>query len=128
MSYARSPRAVCSTTIGTRFNAVSLNLSLLTMNLRRHELFEALGFVGDLCLREQMLDDLILEHARFDLRHHLAVAAVNLRRLLRILVRGRKLIDAPLSAGPVRFDPVLANQFLNEQADRDPPVRGGLET
>src|SRR5690606_3935916 len=127
MSYARSPRAVCSTTIGTRFRAVALTLVSLgtkkgvpppsfarvrcVQSSRRisgrrsmgpareapppkrdrkasgptgppfrsacHELLERPRLVRDLRALEKRLHDLILEHARLDLRHQLPARAVD---------------------------------------------------
>src|SRR5690606_27390182 len=164
MSYARSPRAVCSTTIGTRFRAVTLTLVSLgtkqgvptpsfarircvqssrrisgrgskgsvprgadpengssrhgafrprPFSSARHELLERSRLVRDLRALEKRLHDLILEHARLDLRHQLAARAVQACSFFGILVRCDQLVDATLRSGPVEFDPVGANEFLN---------------
>src|SRR5512134_3973658 len=129
MSYDRSPRAVCSTTIGTKFNAlVSTDRLPLRTQLRAHEFLETQIPRRASRTREQEVDDLVLEHRRLDLRHHGTVAAVELGRLLGFLVRRRQLLDALIDPALVEFDLVVTQKLLNEQTDRDTTLREGLET
>ena len=118
MSYDRSPRAVCSTTIGTKFNAlVSKYLLLDRPRLRAHEILEA--HAPSSCrfaARQQEIDNLILEHRRFDLSHHATIAAIELRGFLGFLVRRRQLLDALLDARLIELDLVLAQRALGSRA------------
>src|SRR5262245_8173628 len=125
MSYTRSPRAVCSTTIGTRFNALSFTLSPRPGASRSgaHELLEGQRLVARLRAPEQEVDHLILENAGLDLIHHATVRAVELRGLGRLLVRRRELLDSLLYARRVEPDLMMAHKLLNQEADRHAPLR-----
>ena len=75
------------------------------------------------CARcKQKIDDLIFQHARLNLRHHATIAPVELRGLVRFLVRRRQLLDPLFDPALVEFDLMLLEQFLDQQADRDPPL------
>src|SRR5687767_5796050 len=128
MSYDRSPRAVCSTTIGTKFKALVSNSMLLGLpRLRAHEVLEADVLRRAARARQQEVDDLILEHRSLDLRHHVAIASIELRGLVGFFVRRRQLLDSLLDTGLIQFDLVLSQKFLDQKPDRHAPLRGAFE-
>src|SRR5688572_16959720 len=116
MSYDRSPRAVCSTTIGTKFNALVSNLRAprSTGALGAHEILERHALRRAPRAREQKVHDLVLENRSLDLSHHATIAAVELRGLVGLFVRGRELLDALLETRFVELDLVLAQKLLNQ--------------
>ena len=114
MSYARSPRAVCSTTIGTRFNARSFMIGFVSPDW---VLRLAVGFVPKPVSSWKVIgasvtfgalhdpvDHLILEHHGLDLPHGLRVLLVRAARLLGIRIARRQLLDARLDALAVDRD------------------------
>src|SRR5436189_5042803 len=128
MSYDRSPRAVCSTTIGTKFNAlVSIRSFLGWPRSCTHEVLEADVLRRAGRARQQKVDDLVFEDRSLDLSHHATIAAVKLCGLVGFLVRGRQLLNSLLDTRLVEFDLVLAQQFLDQESDRHAPLRRALE-
>src|SRR6478735_10254168 len=98
MSYERSPRAVCSTTIGIRFNARSFIEGLLFSSIRfglteLRQLGEARGFLADLRLAENPIDRLLLEYLRLNLSHHLRVLQVGPSHFLGIRIGTREFVQ-----------------------------------
>src|SRR6185436_3445892 len=122
MSYDRSPRAVCSTTIGTKFKAlVSICSFLGSPRLRTHEVLEADVLRRAARARQQKVDDLVFENRGLDLSHHATIAAIELRGFVGLLVRRRQLLDSLLDTRLVEFDLVLPQKFLDQQPDRHAP-------
>ena len=94
MSYARSPRLVCSTTIGTRFRPFVSWLMRLSVLVGRTRITltgritswkdsacsVCVGALGD------PVDHLLFHHAVLQARHEMGVVAVQLNDLLRLLV------------------------------------------
>src|SRR5688572_25473175 len=116
MSYDRSPRAVCSTTIGTKFSALVSKCLLLSGQpwLGAHEILEAHALRGGGRACQQELHHLIFENRSLDLSHHATIAAVELCSFIGFFVRCRELLDALLDAGLVEFDLVFLQKFLDQ--------------
>src|ERR1700722_12235625 len=106
MSYERSPREVCSTTMGTRFNPRSFiercpigiavpcfNSSVSFCLAEARELPEARGLVDDLHLCDRPVQRLILEGGGFQLLHRLTAAEVLALGLLRVRIRSGDCIE-----------------------------------
>src|ERR1700683_5190265 len=102
MSYERSPREVCSTTMGTRFKPRSFMGFVLmgmcaswgrlrpvsTILSKTGELAKARGLVDDLHLRQCPVERLILQRRRLELLHGLAARKILPLGLLRVRVGG----------------------------------------
>src|SRR5262245_15323232 len=128
MSYDRSPRAVCSTTIGTKFNALVSKLLLLgPPRLRAHEVLERNVLRRAARTLQQEVDDLVLENRSLDLRHHATIAAIELRGFVGFFIRRRQLLDSLLDTRLIQFDLVLPQKFLDQQADGHAPLSRALE-
>src|SRR5215813_9774744 len=142
MSYARSPRAVCSTTIGTRFIDVlalidkSLTVlslpscfavpastdphsRLISARLRAeiHDLFERRRLLRDLGALQQIINHLIFEHHRLDLAAGLLILAIRLNRLRRIGILLGEIFDLRLHFPPIELDLRALDHFVDQQAD-----------
>lgn len=70
---------------------------------------------------------MILENRGLDLRHHAAIASIELRGLVGFFVRRRKLLDSLLDTRLIEFDLVLPQKLLDQEPDRHAPLRGAFE-
>src|SRR3954469_18228684 len=108
MSYERSPRAVCSTTMGIRFRPRSFierllfSIGLDLAELR--QLGEGRGFLADLCLAENPFDRLLLEYLRLYLPHHLRVLQVGSSHFLWVRIRTGEFVQLFLHGFAAHFD------------------------
>src|SRR3569833_3782652 len=107
MSYARSPRAVCSTTIGTRCKARSFMLPSLghssadcrlVVLAETRQLRKRGGLLSDLRLSDDPVHYLIFQYRRLDLTHRVLVLQVGASHIVGIRIRRREDVQARLHA------------------------------
>src|ERR1700722_7871240 len=128
MSYARSPREVCSTTIGTRFKArvgswITVVPRRKFLACRTHRFSEAKRLCGHLRMLGDPFGDLVLEHAILQAAHELGIALVKFNYPLWLFVRrsdgGQRFGDTTA----VDAHAILAREFAHQQTGDDAPAR-----
>src|SRR3954464_15618074 len=93
MSYARSPREVCSTTTGTRLRPwgacwfdIDFSRAGGASRTGTHDFSETQGLLGELSVFGDPFDDLVFHHAALQALHQLGVARIKFNDLLGLFV------------------------------------------
>src|SRR5579859_5091315 len=122
MSYARSPREVCSTTIGTRFKSrivsivsnLGADCSGSVSTCRAHGLTEGQRLRAHVSMLGDPFGNLVFEHPVLQAAHELGIALIEFNYPLRLLVgrgdRGERFGDAAVVDAYV----VLTGQFTDQ--------------
>src|SRR3954447_24178770 len=94
MSYARSPREVCSTTTGTRLRPcgacwfdIDFSRAGGASRTGTHDFIETQGLLDQLSVFCDPFDNLVFHHATLQALHQLGIARVKFNDLLGFLVR-----------------------------------------
>src|SRR6478672_9935940 len=129
MSYARSPRLVCSTTIGTRLRAL-VRWSMgsrygLAPGLLADRFLEADRLVGVRRAFGDPVDDLLFHHAVLQALHELGIVAVQINDLLRLFVGGGDEAHRLVQAGLLQAELVAAGHLAHQQRDQH-ALAGGI--
>src|SRR5271156_344271 len=148
MSYARSPRAVCSTTIGTRLSArvvmdsrlldYLIHLRLVRTGLGKfksaalggssavkvHYFFESRSPLVHRSMRQNPFHYLVFERQTLHLPHRIRVLQVRTLQGGRIAVRADHFVEPCVRAGRIEHDVLAPDDVVDEQAQRRSAPRG----
>src|SRR6185437_2763265 len=131
MSYARSPRPLCSITIGIRPSPLGSSIVRLrqwfvralparsAVAARPHHGIEGRRLVGHRRACEDPVDDVLLEHGGLEVAEALGLLVMPAYHGLRLLVGLRMLVhEFPDLLGP-RFEMLVLHEFGHHQPERD---------
>src|SRR5580700_329006 len=130
MSYERSPREVCSTTIGTRFKPRSfmvLSVCLSGGLAKACQFTECRRLIDNFHLPVCPVDSLVFQCRSLQLLHGLAAGQILAARFGRIRMRCGNAVQALLHPRAIDLEVLRAHDLADQQSQRDALARAGFE-